>query len=241
MKKKTLLGSIFAQTAFSLLKTYVSTLRYSIISLDLRLLQNSCIVSYVRGQRTLLGVAMKSQDIFILLKLISMAKSPTNHVADSAAGKNETSARRLAQLTGVGKTEVNASINRSVDVGLAKRALKDQSISVNTKSLLEFIVYGIKFVFPVRPAELVRGMPTAHAAPVMKGQLMGAADSVLVWPDASSSTMGQSLRPLYKTVPEAAAADPIMYGYLALVDAIRVGGARESAFAIKLLTKELRS
>lgn len=150
------------------------------------------------------------------------------------------SVRKLAQLTGVGKTEVNASLHRSLDIGLAKISHKNQSISVNTKSLLEFIVYGIKFVFPVRPAELVRGLPTAHAAPIMQGQLIGGTDSVLVWPDATSSIMGQSLQPLYKTVPKAAAEDPKLYGYLALVDAIRVGGARESAFAIKLLRKELR-
>jgi len=52
--------------------------------------------------------------------------------------------------------------------------------------------------------------------------------------------MGQSLQPLYKTVPKAAAEDPTLYGYLALVDAIRVGGARESSVAIKLLKNELR-
>ena len=81
-------------------------------------------------------------------------------------------------------------------------------------------------------------MPTFQAE--FKGELIGSSNTVLVWPDASSSTMGQSLQPLYKTVPKAAAEDPALYGYLALVDAIRVGGARESSVAIKLLKKELR-
>ena len=53
--------------------------------------------------------------------------------------------------------------------------------------------------------------------------------------------MGQSLQPLYKTVPMSAAADPVLYGYLALVDAIRVGGARESRIAIKLLSNEFKA
>ena len=82
-------------------------------------------------------------------------------------------------------------------------------------------------------------MPTAHAAPIMKRSLIGASDSILVWPDASASKMGQSLQPLYKTVHMAAAADPVFYGYLALVDGIRVGDARESSVAIKLLSNEL--
>jgi len=111
---------------------------------------------------------MKSQDIFILLKLVSILRTPANQAADSGVVKKLPSARELARLTGVGKTEVNASMNRSFDVGLAKISAKDQSISVNTKTLLEFIVYGIKLVFPARPAELVRGLPTAHAAPILK-------------------------------------------------------------------------
>ena len=110
---------------------------------------------------------MKSQDIFVLLKLVSMLQLTTNQVAESDAGKKVPSARELAVLTGIGKTEVNASMNRSLDVVVAKISQRDQSISVNAKSLLDFIVFGIKYVSPVRPAELVRGMPAAHAAPIM--------------------------------------------------------------------------
>lgn len=183
---------------------------------------------------------MKSQDILILLKLVSLSKSNLDQIAELDADRNIPSVRKLAELTGVGKTEVSSSINRSLDVGLARIVRKDNSISVNTKSLLEFIVYGIKFVFPARPAELVRGMPTAHAAPIMIKHLLGNADSVLVWSDASSSVMGQSLKPLYKTVPFAAAADAKLYGYLALVDAIRVGGPREQGIATRILESELR-
>ena len=183
---------------------------------------------------------MKSQDIFILLKIVSIGKPHSNQVGEKPDVTLSLSARNLAVLTGVGKTEVNASINRSLDVGLAKRSRKNQNLLVNTKSLFEFIVYGLKFVFPTQPAELVRGMPTAHAAPVLSKQLMSGSDSVLVWPDATASVMGQSIKPLYESVPMAAAADPKLYAYLALVDAIRVGGARETNLAIKLLDKAFK-
>lgn len=168
-----------------------------------------------------------------------MNQSKQNQINDSVKSVMP-SARRLAELTGLGKTEVNTSINRSLDVGLAKIRHKDQSISVNTKSLLEFIVYGIKYVFPVRATELVRGVPTSFAAPVMKNHLIAAGTAVPVWPDATASIMGHSVKPLYKTVPMAALNDSTLYGYLALVDAIRLGQARESTIAIKLLTQGLR-
>lgn len=197
-------------------------------------------MSFVRGQRTNYELNMKSQDIFILLKLISMRKSSSNQVGERGHDAGSLSARNLALLTGVGKTEVNASINRSLDVGLAKRSRKNKALSVNNKSLFEFIVYGIKYVFPARPAELVRGMPTAHGAPVLAKQLMSGSDSVLVWPDATASVMGQSIKPLYETVPMAAANDPKLYEFLALVDAIRVGGARESNLAVKLLDEAFK-
>ena len=107
---------------------------------------------------------MKSQDIFILLNLVSILRTPANQAADSSVVQMLPSARELARLTGEGKTKVNASMNRSFDVGLAKISAQDQSISVNTRTLLEFIVHRIKLVFPVRPAELVRGLPTANSA-----------------------------------------------------------------------------
>lgn len=52
--------------------------------------------------------------------------------------------------------------------------------------------------------------------------------------------MGQSIQPLYKSVAMAAAIDPKLYEFLALVDAIRVGGAREANLAVKLLNQAFK-
>ena len=183
---------------------------------------------------------MKSQDIFILLKLVCPEQSKSGEEQVGKTKFKMSSARGLEALTGVGKSEVNASINRSVSVGLAKRNLSNNSMSVNKKSLLEFIVYGLKFVFPVTPAELTRGIPTAFAAPVLNNKLFTAGDSIPVWPDANSQKMGQSVQPLYKTVPFAIGHDRVLYGYLALVDAIRLGNPRESNFAADELAKMLK-
>jgi hypothetical protein len=49
-----------------------------------------------------------------------------------------------------------------------------------------------------------------------------------------------SVEPLYRTVPEAVAGDSELYELLALIDAIRVGRAREIKIAHDELSRRLR-
>ena len=109
----------------------------------------------------------------------------------------------------------------------------------NTRALAEFIPSGIKYVFPVKAGEIVRGVPTAFAAPGLDGKLMTAGELLPVWPDARASIKGQKIEPLYKTVPEAVKQDNALYDYLALVDAIRLGNSREAQLATQLLKDRL--
>ncbi len=209
---------------------------------------------------------MKSQDIFILLKLVSIAQQaglynvrkedldvgdkqagqgwkiedrPVNLVVGHSALADACSCRGLEASTGVSKSEVNASINRSIAIGMAKLDRKSKLPKVNVSALLEFIVHGIKYVFPANPSAIVRGIPTSFAAPVLKGKIMTAGEFICVWPDAEGSEKGQSVQPLYKTVPMAVKKDPRLYSFLALIDAIRGGGARESEIAKKELAIRL--
>jgi len=211
---------------------------------------------------------MKSQDIFILLKLVSLDHQARDYLENGkvhpAKGyvydwqgwelDEELLAQELEQSllevysnrgleasTGVSKSEVNVSLKRSISVGLAKLDRKNNFPKANVRALLEFIVHGIKYVYPARPSAIVRGIPTSIAAPVLEGKLMTAGEYIYVWPDAMGKEKGQSVEPLYKTVPMAVKKDPRLYGFLALVDAIRLGSGRESTFAAKNLEKELRA
>src|SRR5690606_8269894 len=139
---------------------------------------------------------MKSQDILLLLKLISLEKSGA-YAADY-------SVRHLEALTGISKSELSAALNRSIRVGLAARDRQSVTPKVNRKALLGFLLHGIKYVFPAKPAELVRGIPTAFAAPVMEGKVMSAGDVINVWPDATGNAKGQAIAPLFKSAPAAA-------------------------------------
>ncbi len=182
---------------------------------------------------------MKSQDILILLKLASLQVQENEESSSADAGLY--TARGLAEVLGVGKTEINNSFNRSISVGLLKKERKTNQPRPNLKALREFIVYGLKYVFPAKPAEMTRGIPTAFAAPVLEGQLMTAGEMIYVWPDAKGKNKGQSVTPLFKSVPYAVKRDSRLYEYLALVDAIRLGSPREAQLAKQLLTERLRA
>lgn len=150
------------------------------------------------------------------------------------------SVRALSQSTGVSKSEVSVTLKRCYVSGLAKQERGSGIPRVNTKALLEFVAYGLRYVFPARRGEITRGIKTGLAAPVLQGELMTAGDLVPVWPDARGNTMGAAIEPLFKSVPMAVRKDSALYAYLALVDAIRMGLPRERNFATEKLNNLIR-
>jgi hypothetical protein len=210
---------------------------------------------------------MKSQDIVVLLKLVSLhqrlrgidrlradeqsslhpewqgweSSEPLQEGVE-LPGKilaEEFSVRGLEASLGISKSEVNASIKRSYQTGLALQERKTGYPRANVRGLLEFIVHGLRYVFPAMPGAMVRGIPTAAAAPVLQGELISASDYICVWPDAQGKDMGQALAPLFRSVPYAVRRDPELYASLALVDAIRLGNPREMKLAQQLLEQRL--
>ena len=109
----------------------------------------------------------------------------------------------------------------------------------NRRYLYNFIIHGLKFVYPAKPGAMTRGVPTAFAASPLKSLLISAGNYIYVWPYASGRTMGQSVEPLFKSVPEAVKKDDRLYEYLALVDAIRLGNQREAGLATERLSERL--
>lgn len=126
-----------------------------------------------------------------------------------------------------------------MDIGLAKTDRKLGVPRANTQALFEFIVYGLKYVFPARASELTRGIATGFAAPVLDKSLVSAGEHVPVWPYAHGNTMGMRVEPLFKSAVDAARRDPQMYSMLALIDAIRLGQPCERNLAVQLLRDHL--
>ncbi len=116
-------------------------------------------------------------------------------------------------------------------------------MKANVKALIEFIAYGMRYVFPAKPAEITRGITTSIAAPVLQGQLMTSGDLPPIWPDAKGNTKGVAIEPLHKNIRLAVNNDAVLYAMLALTDAIRIGQPRERNLALdklNLLIKELQ-
>ncbi len=169
-------------------------------------------------------VQIKPQDIVILLKIISSGN-------DYGHGWNTIT---LARSLRISQSEISESLSRSKFAGF----MESGNNSIFKKALLEFLEHGIKYAFPVRPAYITRGMPTAHSAPPLCNMIVQSND-IYVWPYEFGSTQGQAIEPLYKTVPEAASDDSQLYELLIFVDAIRVGRVREKEIAKKELEKRI--
>ena len=212
-------------------------------------------MSFVHGPWTKGVLVVKSQDIFLLLKLLSLelphgsrergqgVQSTDGLVvggqAEPMSAPEDYSVRGLADSTGVSKSEVANALKRCTDVGLLKTDRYTGCPVVNRVGLYGFLAHGIRYVFPARLGELTRGIPTAVGAPVLADKLMSAGDLVPVWSDAAGSCMGQSVEPLFKSVPMSVRRDPVLYDLLALTDALRVGKPREQALAAQMLADRM--
>ncbi|WP_108811905.1 hypothetical protein [Sphingorhabdus sp. Alg231-15] len=180
---------------------------------------------------------MKSQDIVILFKLLSLEEqekfgSP-NGYGELSSSVDPYAVRSLEASLGISKTEISASLKRSIG---SKLAAKLQGITrANRRNLAEFVMHGLKYAFPVKPSAPQRGIPTAFAAPMLKGQLVSAGEEIYVWPYPEGQKRGLAVKPLFRSVPKAALADERLYEYLALADALRLGGPRESGLAKEML------
>lgn len=161
---------------------------------------------------------MRPQDIVILLKVISLGDEDW-YLKDVAAQLN------------ISNSEVSESVNRSVIGGL----IEDDKRTVQREDLLEFLVYGVKHVFPALEGRLVRGMPTAFSASVLSNEFV--VEDPYIWPAKGFSTKGISIDPLYHTVPGACKEDGQLYELLALTDALRMGA--KSKVIVDLLSQKM--
>lgn len=102
-------------------------------------------------------------------------------------------------------------------------------------ALEEFLIYGLKYVFPVQPDSVVRGVSTAFSASPIKEEISQGKEKY-VWPYNKGTERGQGIEPLYKSVPEIVNSDTELYELLVIVDTLRIGKIRE----IEIATAELK-
>lgn len=164
---------------------------------------------------------MRPQDIAILLYLSTLKTS-------------EWKLKDVAQALQISQSEVSEAVNRCVIAHLIDKDSK----KVFRFSLAEFLKYGLRYVFPVVPGTMERGVPTAHSAPPLNDFIVQD-DEPFVWPHPDGTVRGLAVKPLYRTLPGIVADKPEFYALLALCDAVRVGRVREVNLAKKELEKRI--
>jgi hypothetical protein len=141
--------------------------------------------------------------------------------------------RALAAAVGLSQGEAHNVVKRLA----AARLVRPDTRTVHLGALLEFLPGGVPYVFPAEPGPETRGVPTAHAAPPLASEF---ADSEpVVWPAVDGDRRGAAVQPLYAAAPATARSNPPLYELLTLVDALRVGRARERQRARALLQDRL--
>ena len=88
---------------------------------------------------------------------------------------------------------------------------------------------------------MTRGVPTAWAAPALREQFAAGDQLPPVWSHPDGTVQGASVQPLYPSVPLAAQKTSGLYDLLALMDALRLGRARERSLDEAELTTRVNA
>lgn len=183
---------------------------------------------------------LKPQDIVILLKILSI------RALSKGALNEELSQNKLATLLCMSVSEVNAGIRRLLLSKLLAPVLREgkkskvQLLPIQA-ACEECLIYGVKYFFPVEVGVYTRGIPTAYAAPIFEKLIVQGQDPIPVWSYMEGTERGLAVEPLYSSVPKSLAQfpDQLFYEMLVLIDAIRIGRARERNIAVKLLKEKI--
>lgn len=168
------------------------------------------------------ALSLKPQDVYLALKLVADSRRQWRMID-------------LAQELGISQSEVSQGLERL----RVSRLIDGEKKAVLGNNLYEFLIHGLKYAFPPVFGPVERGVPTAHSAPPISRLIRGSKQATLVWPWSDGKSRGEVLLPLYPSVPGAVMKDSSLYELLALVDAIRVGRAREQKIASRELSKAI--
>ncbi|MDY0281128.1 MAG: hypothetical protein RBR35_11275 [Salinivirgaceae bacterium] len=168
---------------------------------------------------------LKPQDIVVLIKLAIESGRTWSYT-------------QLAYELSMSASEIHAGIKRATQARLFSKQLNRP----HRKALEEFLIHGVKYAYSPTIGSLIRGIPTAFASPVLRDHFALNDDSeIYVWPHPEGEYRGLELSPLYKSVPDTAIRDNKLYAAFSLLDAIRIGRAREINIAEKLLLEMINN
>src|SRR5258706_16233208 len=129
-------------------------------------------------------MGLKPQDVYVALKIV-------------AGGSSRAPYSQLASELVMSPSEVHACVKRAQ----ASYLLHGPSLQnrPNIAALEEFLVHGLKYVFPAERGELTRGVPTSYAAEPLRNMITTGNEPIPVWPYEEGKQRGIAFAPLYKT------------------------------------------
>ena len=168
---------------------------------------------------------LKPQELLILLKAVAHPERRFTYAT-------------LAEELSMSSAEVHASVKRAVSAGLAVSRGRGNWSPVRP-ALLEFLQHGVRYAFPATLGPVKRGVATSYGVEPLASLLSAGQEEAPVWAYPEGQHKGPSLSPIYRTAPQAALSDPALHRLLALLDALRMGRARERDIAARCMTEEL--
>lgn len=154
-------------------------------------------------------------------------------IAIMLASDRDPTYAEIASDLGISQSTAHAGVARLRKAGLL---MPGRTKRANRLALLEFLEHGVRYAFPASPGAMRMGIPTAHSGPVL-AELVDGAGEAYVWPSRDGTVRGSAIEPLLPRMDRVAERSPGIYAALSLVDALRVGRARERELAVR----ELRS
>lgn len=160
--------------------------------------------------------SLKPKDLVVLFSILSWSRDGGWTYAE------------LGEELGMSSSQVYYAIER---LDFAHLFEKDERF-LRPYEIAEFVSHGIRYAFPARPGALKRGVPAAMSAPIGEKLFVSSRRGPgYVWPDPEGEVRGQAVDPLYGDVPRLVNKWPELYDWLALMDIIRIGSAREREVA----------
>lgn len=146
-------------------------------------------------------------------------------VAKLAVSQEGSTYQELADSLAISKSSVHDAMVRAQAAGLL-----NGDRSVNRRPTAEFFAFGVGRMIPGQIGADMRGIPSSFGVEPLKHHFGARADAP-VWPYAEGTARGPSMQPIFETAPRAALEDARLHSLLALIDATRVGRAREVSLA----------
>ena len=113
------------------------------------------------------------------------------------------------------------------------------SIKIKKHNCYEFLIHGLKYVFPMEMGAPAIGVQTLSSELIAtKEQILS--NTVYVWPYGEGNTSGISIKPIHQNIPLLSLQNPLIYRFFVLLDFLRSKNSRDNLLGKEELKRLLK-